>query len=238
MPIELQTNISLETQPVDPKHLVNIQWVEEFVAGKVKAPVRVVSTTNQAGTYDPDPNQLTLTYTAMGPTVIDGVTLALNDRVLLTGQTDETQNGIYRVAVEGNATTHAVLARASDFNHSDKIFTGVTIAVGEGTEHANTTWKLATSGTITLDSTALEFISTTPATGTKKYSETITGDGTATVFTINHDLGSSDVSVTIWNNTTKGLVLADVEVVDANNVDIGFADPPTTAQVYRVVCIG
>lgn len=238
MPIELQTNISLETQPTDPKHLVNVQWVEEFVAGKVKAPVRVVATTDQDGTYDPDPMQLSLTYTAMGPTVIDGETLAVNDRVLLAGQTDETQNGIYRLAVEGNATTHAILARAADFNHSDKIFSGVTIAVSEGTSHANTTWKLATTGTITLDTTNLEFISITPSTGAKKYATTITGDSTATTFTINHDLGTSDLQVSIWNNTTKGLVLTDVEIVDANNVEIGFAEAPTPAQVYRVVCIG
>ncbi|PWT79178.1 MAG: hypothetical protein C5B60_00065 [Chloroflexi bacterium] len=238
MPIELQTNISLETQPTDPRHLVNIQWVEEFVAGKLKAPVRVVSTSDQDGTYDPDPNELTLTYTAMGPTVIDGVTLAVDDRVLLTGQTDDTQNGIYRLHVLGDPTTEAVLARTADFNHSDKITTGVTIAVNEGNDHANTTWKLTTTGTIVLDTTALEFIPVTPTTGAKTFAETITGDDIATDFTITHSLGTSDVQVTIWNNATHGLVLTDVTIQDANNVIVGFADPPTPAQVYRVVVIG
>lgn len=29
MPIELQTNIALETTPTEPQHLVNMQWVEQ-----------------------------------------------------------------------------------------------------------------------------------------------------------------------------------------------------------------
>ena len=55
MAIELFTNISLETTPIDPKHLVPMSWVEEFVAGRVKMPVRVVAVANLAGTYAPAP---------------------------------------------------------------------------------------------------------------------------------------------------------------------------------------
>ena len=43
-------------------------------------------------------------------TVIDGVTLALNDRVLLVGQTDSTENGIYLAPASGTAS------RSEDMN--------------------------------------------------------------------------------------------------------------------------
>src|SRR5215831_3719263 len=99
MAIELQTNIALETTPVAPAHLVNIQWVQDFFTGRVKAPVAVVATTDQAGTYDAP--TMTFTYTATGAIDIDDELLALNDRVLLVGQTDGTQNGIYTVSVVG-----------------------------------------------------------------------------------------------------------------------------------------
>lgn len=237
MPIELQTNISLETTPVDPKHLVSMRWVQEFFTGRIKAPVRAVATTNQAGTYAPAPD-LTLTYTATGALVIDGVTLAVGDRVLLVGQSTATQNGIYTVTDAGSASTEAELTRATDFNESDLIYTGVTIAVNHGDAHANTTWKLITEGTLTLDATALEFISITPATGTAKYVSTITGDNTETEFVVQHNLGTIDVSVSIWNETTKSIVLTDVTIDDGNELTIGFAEPPSTSQIYRVVVIG
>lgn len=237
MPIELQTNIALETTPADPKHLVNMQWVTDFFMGQVKLPVRVVATTDQVGTYTAATKSFN--YAATGPTVIDGETLALADRVLLAGQTDQTQNGIYSVWAVGNGGgTETVLERASDFNDSSLITSGVTIAVQEGDDHADTTWKLVTSGTITLDTTNLEFIPVTPATGAKKYAETITGDGVLTDFPIQHNLGDTDVSVSIWNMATKSIVLADVHTVDNNEVEIGFAEPPTAAQgPYRVVVI-
>ena len=236
MAIELQTNIALETTPVDPKHLVNIQWVQDFVTGKVKLPVAAVATTDQAGTYDAP--TMTLTYTATGAVEIDDVTLALNERVLLVGQTDGTQNGIYTVAEVGNPTTPAELTRAADFNDSTHLVTGVTIGVTQGTQHADTTWKLVTGGTLVLDTTALEFIPVTPSTGAAKYAETITGDGTETDFEIEHNLGDTDVSVSIWNLTTHSMVLADVRTVDNNTVEVIFAEPPAASQgPYRVVVI-
>lgn len=237
MPIELQTNIALETTPSDPKHLVNIQWVADFFTGQVKAPVRVVANSDQDGTYTAATKSFN--YTVTGPTVIDGKTLALGERVLFVGQNDKTQNGIYTVFAVGNGGgTETVLERAPDFNDSTLISPGVTVAVQEGDDHADTTWKLITSGTIILDTTNLEWIPVTPATGAKKHAETITGDGATTDFPIQHNLGDTDVSVSIWNLSTKSIVLADVHTVDNNEVEIGFAEPPTAAMgPYRVVVI-
>lgn len=236
MPIELQTNLALECEPVDPSHVVNIRWVEQFFTGKVKAPVRVVSTVDLDGT--PSTDHMTFVLTAAGPLVIDGVTLAVNDRVLLQGQANPEENGIYVVGNAGNGGP-AELDRAADFADPSHIFTGVTIAVNQGTNHANTTWKLTSTGPFDIGVTGLDFISVTPTTGTAKYAETITGDGTETEFDIDHSLGTQDVSVSIRNLSTHGIVLADVTTVDNNTVEIGFCKAPEPSDgPYRVTVIG
>lgn len=237
MGIELYTNISLETTPVDPKHLVPMSWVEDYVAGKVKAPVRAVATANQAGTYAAAP-AMTFTYTATGATVVDGVTLAANDRVLFVGQTTATHNGIYTVTTVGAGATHTILTRASDFNASAKIFSGVTVGVNQGDDHSHSFWRLATDDPITLDTSALDFISVTPPIATRKYSETITGDSTEVDFEVTHDLGTEDVHVQIYNNATKAWVMTGVTIEDADTVTIHFDVAPTAAQVFSVVVIG
>ena len=237
MPIELQTNIALETTPVAPEHLVNVKWVEDFVAGKIKAPVRLVATNDQAGTYTT--SNMEFHFTAAGEIEFDDHELDHDDRVLLAGQTDGRHNGIYTVTTKGTGATHTVLTRAHDFDHDDKISSGVTVAVHEGDEHADTTWKLITPDPIVLDTTHLEFVPVTPTTGAAKFAVTIHGDGVDRDFQISHNLGSTDVSVSIWNLSTHSVVLTDVRTLNNNQVEIGFAEPPSAAHgPYRVVVIG
>jgi hypothetical protein len=72
---------------------------------------------------------------------------------------------------------------------------------------------------------------------TKKYAVNI-GDGTATTFTINHNLGTQDVTVTIRENASPyNVVFADVQITDANNIKVLFATAPSSNQ-YRVVVVG
>lgn len=235
MAIELQTNIALEATPTEEEHVVNIKWVEDFFTGKVKAPVRLVSTVDIAGT--PGANNI-FEVTAAGHLSIDGVQVAGGDRVLLTDQNPASENGIYTVTDVGNGGG-AELTRATDFDDGAKIFTGVTVSVNSGDTHANTIWKLTSDGPFTIGTTSLEFIKTTVSQGTKKFAETITGDGTETEFEIEHELGTEDVSVSIFNESTNGMVLCDVTIVDGDTVEIGFAEAPAaSAGPYRVTVIG
>jgi hypothetical protein len=236
MAIELQTNLDLQALPIAPSHVVNIKWVEDYFTGRVKAPVRVVGAANLAGTYSAPAK--TLTLGATGVLAVDSVTLALNDRILLAGQTDATQNGIYTLTTLGDAGTAAVLTRAADFDSSDKIYPGVRVTVNEGTLYSDTDWKLTTDGTIVLDSTALVFIIAAASTGTAKFAATIMGDNLETNFAVTHGLGTADVQVSVRNLTTDALVMTDVTVTDNNTVTIGFAIAPTSAQSYRVVVVG
>lgn len=236
-PISSYVNITLVPEPTAPKHLVTREFVENLLSGKIKSPVRVVATTNQAGTYAAAPD-LEFTYTANAELEIDGIPLAVGDRVLLAGQTTGTQNGIYIVTDAGSTTTQAVLTRAADFDESAKISQGVSISVIEGDTHANTTFRLITGGTITLDSTALEFLEVSPATGAAKYATTLTGDSVKTSFDVAHNLSTTDVTVQVFRETDKAVVLTDITVTDGMEVAIGFAEAPTPSDVFRVVVVG
>ena len=229
-----ESNAKLNATPTAPQDIVNVKWVTDYVEGKVKAPVRAVSPANIAGTYSP----MTLTAGATGAAVIDGVTLAIGDRVLLIGQTDATQNGIYTVTVVGDGSTAAEYTRANDFDESGKIYSGVRIAVNEGTLYADKDFRLVTDGVIVLDSTALTFILDTVPTGVEKYTETITGDNTTTAFAINHGLGTSDVTIAIRDNSTGDEVFTDTAITDNNNVTLTFANAPASTKSYRVIIMG
>ncbi len=70
-----------------------------------------------------------------------------------------------------------------------------------------------------------------------KYATAI-GDGTTTNFTITHNLGTQDVSVTIYRNSTPyDVVFTDVEVTNTSSITVRFAVAPTANQ-FRVVVVG
>lgn len=84
--------------------------------------------------------------------VIDDINLVHKDRVLLAGQSNPAQNGIYA----WNSST-AKLIRASDADSMYEISGGMRVYVEEGAVNAQTYWTLTTPGIITLGSTGLTF---------------------------------------------------------------------------------
>jgi hypothetical protein len=73
--------------------------------------------------------------------------------------------------------------------------------------------------------------------GVRKLSYSV-GNDTATQFTLNHSLGTRDVSVHVYeNNSPFGQVEVDVEHTDQNNTLVRFAIAPSTDS-YRVVIVG
>lgn len=87
--------------------------------------------------------------TLSGTQTIDGVALAVGDRVLVKSQTNAAENGIYVVAEE--AWTRAVDAT------DGKISSGMFTFVEEGTINANSGFVLSTDGAITVGTTELQF---------------------------------------------------------------------------------
>jgi phage-related tail fiber protein len=83
---------------------------------------------------------------------IDGVTLVGKNRVLLAGQTNPAQNGIY----VWNAIT-SKLVRAADADSGTEVSAGLKIYVEEGVQNSQSNWTLITPGLIVLGSTRITF---------------------------------------------------------------------------------
>ncbi len=105
-------------------------------------PVRLVSTSNIAGTYYNGPNNngvgATLTIAASSLTV-DSVVAAVGDRILLHTQTATYQQGIYVVKSIGSTV---VLERAADQQSLEQLKAGENCAVGAGSVNAGNFYTL------------------------------------------------------------------------------------------------
>jgi hypothetical protein len=119
----------------------------------------VATTTNLTGTYAAGSTGAdggtgvgaTFTITASGVFILDGVTTALGDRILVKNQTTQTQNGVYTVTTAGAVGVSAVLTRATDSNNSiaGQVVAGDFIFVDQGSTQANTGWVQTETGTST-----------------------------------------------------------------------------------------
>ena len=98
-----------------------------------------------------------ITLSGGAPATVDGVSLGLNDRVLVTGQSTGSENGIYSVTTVG-AGSNGTWARSSDADGAGELNAGSITMVTEGTTYADTQWKLTTDDPITIGSTALTFV--------------------------------------------------------------------------------
>ena len=154
--------------------------------------------------------------------VIDGVTVATGDRVLLKNQTLPAENGIYTVVATGAAP------RAIDADVSADVTSGMYVFVSEGTASADMGYVLTTNDPITLGTTGLVFTqfsgagqitvdSTLIKTGNQLKRAPITGDiaipdasNVSTLATVNANVGSFGLagSVAQFTANAKGLITA------------------------------
>lgn len=84
---------------------------------------------------------------------VDTIVLTHRDRVLLAGQTNAAENGIY---VWNSITSK--LTRAIDADSNAEISAGLKLYVEEGVQNSQTNWQLITPGTVILGQTNLTFV--------------------------------------------------------------------------------
>jgi len=226
MAIKHYTQMDMRVPPTEQTHLVRLGDMIDYVAGMTKAPVAVVLHTPFAAVYD-YPSK-TLTQTVPDELIIDGVTLALDDRVLIAGQLDKMQNGIYTVTTLGvSGTTEAVLTRADDFDESTKIANGMIIPVDGGDVNAGTRWKLTTGAApFVLDSVTLDFAKdVVDFTKVVELIFPIEGDDIDMSYLVTHDLNTLNVTHELYEDATGETVVAGFKRVSANAVQVDFGVP-------------
>ena len=158
-----------------------------------KKAVRVVTTSN-------------ITLSGSAPATVDGVSLTLDDRILVTAQTDATENGIYRVTTVGSGS-NGTWVRSRDANQSYEVLAGMTTIVTEGTTYADTLWKLTTDGEVTLGTTELTFEqhSTVELNSIANLSDVTISSATSNdVLTYNGSAWVNNTAVNLSGNITGG----------------------------------
>jgi hypothetical protein len=108
-----------------------------------KQAVRVITTTD-------------ITLSGGAPNQVDGVNLSVDDRILVTGQSIGSQNGIYQVQTAGTGSSGTWI-RSLDANATGELEAGTIVMVTEGNTYADTQWKLTTNNPIIIGTTALTF---------------------------------------------------------------------------------
>ena len=277
------TNVGTPSAGTD---AANKSYVDSVAQGlDTKASVVAATTTNG-----------TLATAFANGQVVDGVTLATNDRILIKNQTDATANGIYTVNASGAPT------RSTDMDNGAE-FPSAYVFVEQGTVNADTGWVCTNNAPVTLGSTNIVWaqfsgagtytanngvvlngsvFSFAPESGkglqtssngaaiklattsglnvasdlavgagngisvltntvaidsavvVSKYAASV-GDGAATSYTVTHNLGTRDVIVTVYDNSSPyAEVITDVAHTTTNTVTIAFSVAPTSNQ-YRVV---
>ena len=127
--------------------------------------VRVESPTNLNAAYNNGTAGVGATLTNSGTLAaisIDGVSLSLNDRVLIYNQTNAAHNGVYYVSTVGDGATAWVLTRTTDTDSygasdPDSLGEGDAFFVKEGNTGAGELYVMNTSGTITFGTTNITF---------------------------------------------------------------------------------
>jgi hypothetical protein len=109
-----------------------------------KQATRVVATTN-------------IVLGGGAPLLVDGIVLKAKDRVLVTGQTVPSQNGLYIVQSAGIGL-NGIWVRSQDAIATGQLLSGATVIVSEGNDYKDTQWVLTTDDPITIGVTDLAFV--------------------------------------------------------------------------------
>lgn len=204
------TNLALPTQSGD---AANKQYVDSAILGlKIKEPVRVVSVAN-----------VDLSTAVANGSVIDGVTLATGDRVLLAAQTSGVENGIYVVKASGAPDRSADVPAGLGAS-------GLYVFVDQGTVYKDRGFVCASDrtsdvvGTNTLD--FIQFSSRASA---------MAGEGLTLGTAEQLDVHVDQSTLTIINDTVqvKDSGITNTQILDATIANAKLVHPSLTVSTGR-----
>lgn len=186
-------------------------YVDAVAAGlKVKQAARAGTTGN-------------VTLAGGAPNVLDTVTLALNDRILVKDQADQKENGIYYVSTLGTGS-NGTWTRTTDANTGVLLSTGTYIFVASGSANVNAAYTMVTQGTITIGTSNIQWA---------LYSQV----SSIAASSITGQLISSQIQDAAINTAKFAAGLTPVEILGALPSSGNFAGRlvflTTTAKLYR-----
>lgn len=187
--------------------LASENWVLNSL--KTISPCLVATTANLTATYANGTAGIGATLTnsdTQAALVLDGITMAVNDRVTVKNQATAFQNGIYTVTNIGSTSTNWVLTRATDYNVIAQTVRGNIVSVISGTLSASSLWML-TSIVMTIGVDSFTFTKTdqnsfTSILGTTNQITVTVVNGVATISLANNPVLPGNGSVTIPTGTT------------------------------------
>ena len=138
------------------------QFLQTQIGGGVIFSVLVATTANLNAAYNNGVNGVGASLTnsgALTALVIDGISLAVGDRVLVKDESTQAYNGIYAVSVVGSGSVAWVLTRTPDYDGSNpySIQQGGFVIVVEGSTNELTTWIETNAGPFTVGTTPIVF---------------------------------------------------------------------------------
>ena len=185
------TSLTISGTPSAATDAATVGYVTTAIAGLRKGSVRAATTVNG-----------TLATAYENGDVIDGVTLATGDLILLKNQTSQAENGVYTVNVSGAPTRATWMDAASEID-------GVYVAVEDGTTLGGTLW-ITVSEVTTLGTDAIVFTQINTSAG-------ITGSG------VNNQIA-------VWSGTSA-LDGNSTFTWDQTQMTVGTATPATSVRV-------
>lgn len=197
---------------------------------------------------------------------IDGITMVLNDRFIARSQTSQPENGIYIWNGAGSPATRAPDASTFDelesaivtvdegtdagksfrqtqvngvIGTNNVVWTGFGTGASQATETLAGIAEIATQAETdagTDDQRIVSPLKLKTSSFASRGGSLVIGDGSATQFDITHNLGSRNVLVAVFRNSSPwDDVVTDVERPDANTVRVRFASAPSNNQYVIVV---
>lgn len=150
------TNLPLPTVGGD---AVNKTYADTVIGGgfTVILAVQAATTANLNATPAGAGVGATLTNAgAMAAFSVDGISPAINSRILVKNQTLTQNNGVYNLTTVGSGAVNWVLTRSTDYDTAAQIKPGTLIAVNNGTVNGTTSW-LETATVVTVDTDPIVF---------------------------------------------------------------------------------
>lgn len=246
------TNLATPTSSTDAATKAYVDALSQGL--DFKSSVRVVVTTNG-----------TLATAYENGDSAGGVTLATGDRILLGGQTTATENGIYTVNASGAPTRAADADASGEISKGTIVYVeagtnsgqlwvcsatastpwvpdtdtstwtqfagAADIVAGNGlTKSGNTLAAGAGTGiSVNADDIAID-----TAVVVRKFADDI-GDGSSTSIAITHNLGTRDVTVAFYDNSTHDAVFVPYTCNSTSQITADFGSFAPASDAYRVV---